>query len=790
MFDKKSKDQNDLDLGEINLLPEDLRGSAEKYKKAKNTKEALYQLRAPKKVKKRRRVLAWLPFFGGEHWEVTPDAAGKPRPAGPKIPDAVAVETNAPKAPEDVGRSATPNEFGIIAPVFGTKTGNGPLSPKTKRSFKQGLSLASFFGKKRPGAPAHSGAVPVAQNVQEQRPVHTFTTPPRHYSLLSDTALTEKEQSSVSAPHGKPMDGSESVSHGMRPAMIQTMRPAPAEQSAKASRKWHLPKWLDIFSLLALFSGPGKARSQSQKRPIEPGSQLAAAREPMPSQGPRPIEPIHLHASPAKPEMDRMPSRAPITPVAVPKTIEAVNTFTGVMQRTPSPMSKAPKVPGKWHLPKWLDIFYWLDLFTRTDKQHPMPPKRSSIVPPAPPKPLGFTPPAPAPQPLQPVITPIQPAIKPVEMKKEQMPVTPITPIAFPKPIEPMKAPLPSIQKTPMPQPKAPKLHTEWHMPKWLTMAFWLHLFRRQHTSLPMPNKHAAPAPPAPKPMLTPMPAKTPVTPPPMPMPKAPAPAMQSVPGMPSLASAAGSVHPAQPVTPAAAPRPVSNDIVAIKDDGDHSKEKKQKGHRGMLFHMPTKNAFANASKELREINLIPGTYFAPKGWKQISLSIGIAVFVSAGLIGLAFGGLHLWRIQLDKQTAAIDTQIESVKNRILLYNDQEPEMSALGNRVELVAQLLNKHVYLTNFFKLLEKYTLPDVYYDGASVSASATSITLSAHGSSFETISRELQLMGLPEAQEFVTKATISNAQLTKNEDGVDQVNFNIELNLNPNLFYYHAG
>lgn len=398
-----------------------------------------------------------------------------------------------------------------------------------------------------------------------------------------------------------------------------------------------------------------------------------------------------------------------------------------------------------------------------------------------------------APQPIQPITT----SSAPEHMSGQGMRMSPITPVPLPTTEEHGKLSFRAPLTTPTPQhtSKPPKMHTPWHLPKWLDLFYLLSMLRlrrqiRAQKTVKAPASapttsapHATTAPLLPDTSMSGKQAQAPATMPSV-SPVTPSVNMKSV--MPSLPTTPG------PVTPQQAPQTplVSNDIVPITDTGAPMKQKKSKLHGGILFHVPTKATFATASKELREINLIPGSFFAPRSWKQIGVIIVVVVLLSGGVIGMAYEGLQLWRTQLENRTAEIDTQINSFKDDILIYNKQEPEMSALGTRVELVGQLLSKHIYWTNFFRLLEKYTLADVYYDGVALTAKGGTFTLSAHGPDFNTVTRELQFMNSKDAQEFVTKAVITSAKRAKAADGTERVNFSMDLTLNPNVLYYNAG
>jgi len=213
---------------------------------------------------------------------------------------------------------------------------------------------------------------------------------------------------------------------------------------------------------------------------------------------------------------------------------------------------------------------------------------------------------------------------------------------------------------------------------------------------------------------------------------------------------------------------------------------KKEKTRRG-TFHVPGKVDFTNLVSEARIVNLIPGQW-ALRKWPHIWAVMGGAVLAALGVITLVYGGLSLWQMQLEQRTAAIDQQIEKFRRDIQVYETQEPQMTSIGERINIIRDLLGQHIYWTNFFALLEKYTLPDVYYDGVAATTIG-GLSLSSHASSYESITKLLKLLNSPDSQEFVTKATVSGAQQVVGEDNETQVAFTLELTLNPKLFYYHG-
>lgn len=206
-------------------------------------------------------------------------------------------------------------------------------------------------------------------------------------------------------------------------------------------------------------------------------------------------------------------------------------------------------------------------------------------------------------------------------------------------------------------------------------------------------------------------------------------------------------------------------------------------------FHVPQKKSGHVLPGDSDDVNLIPGRHMFGRSWKELVTIIGVAILAAIILNGAGYGVLRLWQNQIATRTVQVDTDIQNLKQQLEAHSKKfEPEMTALGNRIDNVAQLLNRHIYWTNFFDLLEKYTLPDVYYDGVAAGTNGT-FSLSAHGSSFATVSRQLMLLQSPEASEFVERAEITSATQSEGLNGVPEVAFAIQITLNPNLFYYDS-
>jgi Tfp pilus assembly protein PilN len=103
--------------------------------------------------------------------------------------------------------------------------------------------------------------------------------------------------------------------------------------------------------------------------------------------------------------------------------------------------------------------------------------------------------------------------------------------------------------------------------------------------------------------------------------------------------------------------------------------------------------------------------------------------------------------------------EIAKVEAKILDFTELNKDISNLGQEIKLVQDALNRHIYWTNFFALLEEYTVSDVYYSGLAVGTNG-GLTLSATTKSYDSVAKQLKVLNSNEAKEFVNIASITSA------------------------------
>ncbi|MCD4761183.1 PilN domain-containing protein [bacterium] len=209
-------------------------------------------------------------------------------------------------------------------------------------------------------------------------------------------------------------------------------------------------------------------------------------------------------------------------------------------------------------------------------------------------------------------------------------------------------------------------------------------------------------------------------------------------------------------------------------------KEKKEK-EKISKFHKPEPRIRARFLDEGGGVDLIP-TAAKTRSWRQVINLIIISLVGSIVIMGIFYTILVMQSQNIKNRQSQEDQQISNLEEQMLSYDELNKEIHTLGDEIRLVQNILHRHIYWTNFFALLEKYTVAEVYYTGFSAGNSGA-LTLNAIGEDFEAVARQLKVLEQEEVKNtFVTEVDISSATL-----GSSGVEFAITLILDDSLFYY---
>jgi len=193
-------------------------------------------------------------------------------------------------------------------------------------------------------------------------------------------------------------------------------------------------------------------------------------------------------------------------------------------------------------------------------------------------------------------------------------------------------------------------------------------------------------------------------------------------------------------------------------------------------------------NKNLLITNLIKGQEFTFFDWRQaITINIVgvILIFISLGSI---------WGYLFMKESK--QAEVYSGKERRLLEKQQEliniekelEQTNKLRNKIVAVENILDNHIYWTNFFDYLEDNTLPGVYYNEFSGNLDGE-YSMSANTAGFENFVAQME--NWQQENQYTISANSEGAEIsqkkeTKNSsDSGKPVLFEFELIVSPEIF-----
>jgi len=224
------------------------------------------------------------------------------------------------------------------------------------------------------------------------------------------------------------------------------------------------------------------------------------------------------------------------------------------------------------------------------------------------------------------------------------------------------------------------------------------------------------------------------------------------------------------------APKPEPKEDKKKEDKKQKEESKEDKN----LFHEPGVRVKSKIMSEGGGVDLIP-TSVKIRSWRQVSNLILLSLVASVLIVGIFYGSLFIQERNIKINQQNRDRQISDLEVQILTFEDFNKTIETLGKDIKLTHEAINKHIHWLNFFGLLEKYTVSDVYYESFAAGNDGA-LTLNAIGNSYDSVAKQLKLLQQDEAKEFVQSVDISGAQMSGGS-----VKFSMVLVLNPDLFYY---
>ncbi len=161
----------------------------------------------------------------------------------------------------------------------------------------------------------------------------------------------------------------------------------------------------------------------------------------------------------------------------------------------------------------------------------------------------------------------------------------------------------------------------------------------------------------------------------------------------------------------------------------------------------------------------------------------------SVFVLVVAYGGLQGYRVKILLQRDLLLQQKERTEQHTALLEEEKNTALAFQKQLDIIENILGTHIYWTQFFTLLESYTLPSVFYDGL-VADSGGIISLNATTDSLRHVGE--QLIAFEQAHDFVKSVAIDGASSDFNTEEISEnsadelVHFIVQLEIEPNVFF----
>lgn len=211
--------------------------------------------------------------------------------------------------------------------------------------------------------------------------------------------------------------------------------------------------------------------------------------------------------------------------------------------------------------------------------------------------------------------------------------------------------------------------------------------------------------------------------------------------------------------------------------------EQKKKIRRSKIEYSQAK---FEEDEDAVEISLVPKTQKRAKSlFKQNLILIFVWIFVSAAFVGGLYWFSMVQLEDLETQYSELTSEKEILEAELKSASQIRTQVQMLENKLRESKSLLDNHVYWTNFFTELEKYTKPKVRYIGFSGGID-DEIVLKAEAQDYTVAAQQLLVFQL--AKDLASDVKISGISQQKAKEGEESsVSFNITLTLSPNIFKY---
>jgi len=191
---------------------------------------------------------------------------------------------------------------------------------------------------------------------------------------------------------------------------------------------------------------------------------------------------------------------------------------------------------------------------------------------------------------------------------------------------------------------------------------------------------------------------------------------------------------------------------------------------------------------EIIKTNLIKGEVTSYFDWKNSFFILLKRLSVAFVLICVVYLPLLVWEMDIKKRGVDIKDEVDEL---FLLTQSKEGEIESIDlfhKKVIVAGDLVDNHIYWTNFFKFLEDNLLEDVYIVGAFSQDTSGVYSFAAKTKDFNTLAAQLVVFKTLDIVESVVITGGTAAGSDASQEGVFQpsIDFNFSINLKKEIFH----
>ena len=139
------------------------------------------------------------------------------------------------------------------------------------------------------------------------------------------------------------------------------------------------------------------------------------------------------------------------------------------------------------------------------------------------------------------------------------------------------------------------------------------------------------------------------------------------------------------------------------------------------------------------DVNLLSQEY--SRAFRKTNPVSVLLAYIGLTLVfaGFLFSILYAYQARSEQRISKVEAVKEALKQTIATYNDLENQDSALRAKVDIVGELLKKHVSWNEFLAKLEKETIPEVSYLNMAASLEGE-MSISAFAQDYSSLARQI--------------------------------------------------